>query len=107
MKITKLQSELQGALSARAAHIESMTNQKNGMQRSLMACALSADPATSALQYLFGAKNVFAVHRAEAHARQRSICVWIESAFCRLHQNVVRATYGATATVQPCCVVDL
>jgi hypothetical protein len=81
VKITKLQSELQGALSAHAAHIESMTNQKTEMQRSLMACALSADPATSALQYLYGAKNVFAVHRAAAHARQYSICFWIESAF--------------------------
>ena len=57
MKITKLQSELQGALSAHAARIESMTNQETEMQRSLMACALSADPATSALQYLYGAKK--------------------------------------------------
>jgi hypothetical protein len=80
LKIAKLQSELQGALSAHAAHIESMTNQKTEMQRSLMACALGADPATSAMQYLYGAKNVFAVHRAAAHARQHSICFWIESA---------------------------
>jgi hypothetical protein len=46
-----------------------------------MACALGADPATSAMQYLYGAKNVFAVERAAAHARHHSICFWIERAF--------------------------
>jgi hypothetical protein len=82
-KIVKLQSELQGALTAHAAQIELMKNQMQRSQQSLMACALGADPATSAMQCLYGdrAKKVFAVHRAEAHARQRSICFWIDGPF--------------------------
>ncbi len=80
-KIARLQSELEGALAAHADQIEQMRNQMQLSQRSLMACALGADPAISAMQYLYGAKNVFAVERAAAHARQHSICFWIERAF--------------------------
>jgi hypothetical protein len=84
-KIEMLQREMLDAASAHSASIVSLQAQ----QLALMACALGAQPAVSALRLLYNlcpSRFIFEVDRSAAHAQEH--CVWRDSAFVQSHSKM-------------------
>ncbi len=79
-KILLLQREALQAANASKIRIE----QLEARQRAFVACALSAQPAVSALRLMHSVdptKQVFEIDRSAAGANEHCVCVWRESAF--------------------------
>ena len=86
-KIQMRQREMLDAASAHSASIVSLQAQ----QLALVACALGAQPAVSALRLLYNlcpSRFIFEVDRSAAHAQEHCVCVWRDSAFVQSHPKM-------------------
>jgi hypothetical protein len=87
-----LKHKLKCLLDAASVHSASIVSLQ-AQQLALMACALGAQPAVSALRLLYNlcpSRFIFEVDRSAAHAQEHCVCVWRDSAFV---QSQPKMTY--------------